>query len=75
MAKSIGIKPSAATLAVIKHRTQPQDGAFNDRKLDVQSFAAQFVEITHHDDAVEHGDAEERDKTNARADAQIEIAR
>ena len=49
------------------------DRAFDDSKFDIHSFAAQFVEITHHDDAVEHGDAEERDEADAGADAEIKV--
>ena len=57
-----------------RHRAQPQHGALDHRELDINSFAAQLVEVADHDDAVEHCDAEKSYKADAGADAQIKMA-
>src|SRR5581483_376982 len=54
--------------------SQPKDGAFDHSQFYVHSFAPQFVEVAHHDDAVEHRDAEQCDEADARADAEIKLA-
>jgi hypothetical protein len=40
-----------------EHRAQPQHSALYHCEFDVDSFTAQVVEVTDHDDAVEHRDA------------------
>ena len=57
-----------------EHRAQPQHSALYHCELDVDSFAAQLVEVTNHDDAVEHRDAEKGYKADTGADAQIKMA-
>ena len=44
------------------------------RQLDVHPFAAQFIEVTYHHDAIEHSHTKERDEANAGTDAHVEVA-
>jgi hypothetical protein len=56
-----------------EHGAQLQHRAFDNGEFDVDALAAQFTEVTHHHDAVEHRHAKERDEADAGADAHVEV--
>ena len=74
VAKSIGTKTESGDARGDEHRSKSQDRALEDCEVDGHAFSSQFIEVTDHDHAIEHGDAEEGDEADARADAQIKVS-
>ena len=65
---AIGMKPRHATSAVIEHRAAAGRAPPGARVLGREALAAQLEDVGHEHDAVQDGDAEERDEADAGRD-------